>query len=156
MLKPTPVDELRRKHHRRLQHDPAKAPACLHHRRQVRQQGRAFDLPIELGAPLQFVVEQRMILAEYQAIVGRQGGAVRRQVLQPLHVRCAPVGALAIHKPAQREARQDVLARLEDLATARRTDRNGGAAHSSAQGPRWVHQDRTSKRISLTGTLRLI
>lgn len=57
-----------------------------------------------------------MVLAVDQAILGRERGGVRRQVLQPLQVRRAPIRSLAEHEAARRQELQDVVPGLEDLA----------------------------------------
>ena len=57
-----------------------------------------------------------MKLAIDQSILWRERRPVGRQVLQPLQVRRAPVGALPKHEPAARQELEDVVPRFEDLA----------------------------------------
>jgi hypothetical protein len=67
-LEPTPIDDLRRQHHRSLQGDAAETLQPRNRGGEGRRERHLFDLTIELVAPLQFVGEQRVILSKHQAI----------------------------------------------------------------------------------------
>ncbi|MDQ2664776.1 MAG: hypothetical protein M3Z05_02095 [Gemmatimonadota bacterium] len=86
----------------------------LHHRLQRRQLGELFDLAIQLFAALQLVHQQGVILAVDDAILGGERRRVRRQVLQPLEMRRAPVRPLTKDEAARRQELQDVVPRLQN------------------------------------------
>jgi hypothetical protein len=70
-----PVDVLRREHHRRVERDAAAALQAPDHWGERRQERELLALPIQLVAPLQFVEEERMILAIDEPVMGREGDA---------------------------------------------------------------------------------
>jgi hypothetical protein len=81
-----------------------------HHRRERWELGQLLDLPIQLIAALEFVHQERVVLAIDEPVVHGERGALRGQVLQPAEVRRAPVGALADDEPPAGEALQEVVA----------------------------------------------
>src|SRR5688500_1986541 len=111
-----PVDDLRGQHHRALQRDPAEALEAGDGGGDGRRQRQRFNLSIEFVAPLAFVHEQRVVLAEDEPIRRRERGRLAREVFEPPEVRGAPVGAVAVDEPAPGQELEAVVARLEDLA----------------------------------------
>ena len=72
MLEPTPVDQLGREDHRRLQGNPAEALEPLDDRGERRGQRELFDRAIEVVTALQLVGEECVVLPEDEAILGRE------------------------------------------------------------------------------------
>lgn len=105
--------------HGRVERDAAKAWQARDHRRERWQARELLDLAIQLVTPLQFVHEERVVLPKHEPIVRGERRAVRRQVLQPLQMGRAPVGAVAKDEAAAGEEYENVVARLEDLALER-------------------------------------
>jgi hypothetical protein len=97
-LEAAPVNNLRREHHGRVERDAAKALQTRDHRRERRQEGELFDLTIQFIASLELVHQQGMVLSKHEPVVRGERRSVSRQVLQPLEVGRAPVGAVAKHE----------------------------------------------------------
>src|SRR5947209_4727757 len=102
-----------------MQRDSTEALEHLHRRLERRQLREPHDLAIQVIPALKLVEEERVILAEHESIRGRERRLLRREMLEPLEVRRAPVRALAEDEPAAGEELENVVTRLQDLTLER-------------------------------------
>lgn len=99
-FKALPVADLGGQHHRHVPRYAAEALQPVHGRSQRRGERELADPAIEFIAPRELVLEQPQVLAVDLLILRHQRRAGRRQAPQPVVMRCAPVGALAIDEAA--------------------------------------------------------
>jgi hypothetical protein len=121
---------------------------------EARAERELLDLGVERVTPLELVLEEGEVLAEHEAVLGRQRRVVARERGEPAPVRLRPVGALAVDEAAAGEELEQVVPALEQLAL-----QGLAAAHDVAHALLGLARDadwRQVARAVVVGELRRV